>query len=196
MLINELTLLYTSNIKAVLRYPTSHQPLILHKNELLKKANTEGIYFITTEENANKIMEESTIVAMPPIESYGIKNAFVFAGIPTFATILEHFGLQKKLVAIRIKPSYESLVRFTKFDNEQIFYDQIYVENENIHKIYLYLTYQDHSFIYKEFDYETREYHLKIAYKDVKKISKKMAIELKKYMRTIKKVEKEMQLNA
>lgn len=173
----------------MLKFPNSNQPEVLEQNEIIKKAYTEGLYFITDEESANRILEESQIEAMPPIESYGIKNTFVFAGIPTMEMISARFGLQKKLIAIRLKLSYESLVRFSEHTTDSLYYDQVYVNNIDVSKVYLYLKCKNNMFVFEESKMDV-PHHLKIAYKDIKKIEKKLALELKKYKRILIQIEK------
>lgn len=161
------------------------------KNEIIKKAINEGIYFITDEENANRIIEESMISSPEPFISYGLKKPIFYGGIPTLAVACCDLKLPQVITAVKLNISYETLALFQMNMNGRaykLFYPNLLVEPLELKKVYLGLMIEDYKFCYKEISKEEQEnYIVKIPQKDIKIIEKNLGKELKQIVSILKK---------
>lgn len=169
--------------------PTLKSKNIL-KNEIIKKA-TEGIYYITTEEQANKIIEESLMDSPEPFFSYGLKKPVFYAGIPDFSVACIDLKLPKIITAIKINIPYETLALFeieTFSSAYKLFYPNFLVEPFELKKVYLAIALDDTKFYYKEISKEEKDnYHVKIPKVKVKSIEQHWGREIKRELTNIKK---------
>lgn len=161
------------------------------KNEILKKAAQEGIYYITTEKQANKIIEESLINSPEPFYSYGLKKPVFYAGIPSFSVSCNDLKLPKTLIAVKINIPYETLALFQMemFQNAyKLFYPNLFVEPFELKRVYLGLTVIENKFCYQELTNEEYEnYKIQIPKTKIKPIEKELAKPLKNYLTILKK---------
>ena len=91
------------------------------KNNILK----DGLYHLTSEENANKIMEDGHIRPSGVVASLGAKKTFFFAGVPSIDLIRENVaGLAEQFewTAINVRPDENDLsnYRIRKFDDNSV----------------------------------------------------------------------------
>ena len=194
MIIEELFLKASFLVNPVV-YPTLQTKTIL-KNEIIKKAINEGIYYITDEENANKIIEESLINSPEPFISYGLKKPIFYGGIPNFSVACSDLKLPNVLTTLQLKIPYETLALFQIEMNERaykLFYPNFIVEPLEMKKTYLGLTIEDYKICYKEIsEEEAKNYTVQIPKKEIKLIEKNLAKELKPMLQAMKKKKKEL----
>ena len=78
---------------------------------LIERTMNEGLIHITTEDAASKIIESGYVKASGnALTSYGTPKAFFFSGIPNLGEVCLNLStFQEKAVAVRIKPSIETL---------------------------------------------------------------------------------------
>lgn len=188
MIIEELFLKANFLVNPIIN-PTLTSKIIL-KNEIIKKAINDGIFYITTEENADKIIEESLINSAEPFISYGLKKPIFYGGIPTLPVSLADFKLPWVLTAIKINVPYETLALFQiEMTNKayKLFYPNFLVEPFDLKKVYLGLTIEDYQLCYKEItEEEKNNYKVQIPQNKIKNIEKKLAKELKPMLQTLK----------
>ena len=81
--------------------------------QLLRKIENEGLYHITTEENALKILDSNTVLGSKPgLVSYGGSKSFFFAGIPNLGEACLNLNIyQEKLVAVKINESAQNIIK-------------------------------------------------------------------------------------
>ncbi len=190
MIIEELYLKANFLVNFKLQPTLLSKPIL--KNEIIKQAISQGVYFITTEENADKIIEESLINSPEPFFSYGLKKALFYGGIPTFPVACLDMKLPIKMVAIKMNIPYETLALFTIDINNnayKLFYPNLLTENCNLQKVYLGLMVEDFKFGYQEIDANNYEnYEVQIPSKNVKTIEKNLAKEIKTKLKIIKQI--------
>ena len=83
--------------------------------EVRKTILDEGLYHITKEEYANKIMEDRAIKPSSGILSLGSKKVFFFAGIPNLESLKENVAgqyRQYEWIAIKINPEESDLKNY------------------------------------------------------------------------------------
>jgi len=169
--------------------PTLTSKTIL-KNEIIKRAINDGIYYITTEENADKIIEESNIISIEPFISYGLKKPIFYGGIPNLPVSIFDFKLPQVLTAIKIKVPYETLALFQiemKQRAYKLYYPNFLLEEGDLKKVYLGLTIEDYKICYKEILEEKKDdYQVQVSKKQIKNIEKNLAKELKSILQILK----------
>lgn len=160
------------------------------KNEIIKRAQN-GVYFITTEEHANKVIEESLIESEEPILSYGLKKSVFYAGIPEFPISCFDLKLPKTMSTIKLKLPYETLALFEieMFQNAyKLFYPNLLIEPFDIKIVYLGLAIHDDKICYQEITKEEYEnYELRASKTTIKNVQKQMAKEIKEMVSKLKK---------
>ena len=165
------------------------------KNEIIRRANS-GLYYITTEEKANKIIEESLINSPEPFISYGLKKPIFYGGIPNFSVACSDLKLPNILTALKLEIPYETLALFQIEMNEhayKLFYPNFIVEPFEMKKVYLGLTVEDCKICYKEISEEqAQNYIVQVPQKDIKLIEKNLAKELKTMLNALKKKKKDL----
>lgn len=175
------------------------QSKVILKNEIVKKAINEGIYFVTDEENANRIIEESYISSPEPFISYGLKKPIFYGGRPNLAVACFDLKLPQVITAIKLNISYETLALFQISLNGsayKLFYPNLLVEQNAIKKVYLGLTVKDYTLCYEEISEDEKEnYYTKIPTKEIKNIEKNLAKELKSNLTILKKEKKALSKN-
>lgn len=104
------------------------------------KIVNNGLYHITSKENAFKIMASETLNPSGHINSLGVKKVFFFAGIPSLNELSSNAAFElnnETLYAIKVTPSHEEMINFkTRIYNDQaITYEGQYKLNKNSSKI-------------------------------------------------------------
>ncbi|MCI8575172.1 MAG: hypothetical protein HFI09_01750 [Bacilli bacterium] len=188
MIIEELYLKANFVVNPVLK--TTLQSKTILKNEIIRRANS-GLYYITTEENADKIIEESLINSPEPFLSYGLKKPIFYAGIPEFAVSCLDLKLPSTITAIKLEIPYETLALFQIESQNmayKLFYPNLLIEPFDLKKVYLGLTTNDYHFCYQEISLDEKEkYEVQIPFNEVKLIEKNMGKEIKEQLKEIKK---------
>lgn len=173
-------------------YPMLNSKTIL-KNEIIKRAN-EGLFYITTEEKADKIIEESLISTPDPFISFGLKKPVFYGGIPELPVACFDLKLPTVITAIKLNIPYETLALFQIEMNGhayKLFYPNLLLEPFELKKVYLGLTVKDFQFCYQEIkEEEKNNYVVQIPQKEIKAIEKKLAKELKGIISIIKQKKK------
>lgn len=104
---------------------------VIDKHAIYSKIINEGLYHVTTEENALKILESGTLNPSNNFLSLGGKKAFFFAGIPSYMDLCtntaEHIN-NYSFKAVKIKIKYEELAQFKcrSFNDDSIIYEGKY----------------------------------------------------------------------
>lgn len=188
MIIEELYLKANFIVNPTLK--TTLQSKTILKNEIIRRG-VNGLYYITTEKNADKIIEESLINSPEPFLSYGLKNPIFYAGIPEFAVSCLDLKLPPIITAIKLEIPYETLALFQieSYDMAyKLFYPNLLIEPFDLKKVYLGLTTNDYHFCYREITEEEKEsYEVQVPLNEVKLIEKTMAKEIKEQLKEIKK---------
>ena len=188
MIIEELYLKANFVVNPILK--TTLQSKTILKNEIIRCANN-GLYYITTEENANKIIEESLINSPEPFLSYGLKKPIFYAGIPEFPVSCLDLKLPTVITAIKLEIRYETLALFqieSKNMAYKLFYPNLIIEPFDLKKVYLGLTTKDYHFCYQEISESKKEnYEVQIPLNEIKFLEKNMAKEIKEQWKEIKK---------
>jgi hypothetical protein len=188
LIIEELYLKANFIVNPILK--TTLQSKTILKNEIIRRANS-GLYYITTEENANKIIEESLINSPEPFLSYGLKKPIFYAGIPEFAVSCQDLKLPPIIIAIKLQIPYERLALFQIESQNmayKLFYPNLLIEPFDLKKVYLGLTTKDYYFCYQEITEDEKEnYEVQIPFNEVKFLEKNMGREIKEQLKEIKK---------
>lgn len=188
MIIEELYLKANFLVNPVLK--TTLQSKTILKNEIIRRAN-EGLYFITTEDQADKIIEESLINSPEPFVSYGLKKPIFYAGIPEFSTSCIDLKLPATITAIKLEISYETLALFQIETNGfayKLFYPNLLIEPFDLKKVYLGLTTNDYHFCYQEISEEEKSnYEVQVPLNEIKLLEKNMSKEIKEQLKELKK---------
>jgi len=176
--------------------PTLQSKNVL-KNEIIKRAINGGLYFITKEENADKIIEESLISSPEPFISYGLKKPIFYGGIPDFAISCLDLKLPPVMTAIKLEIPYETLALFQielNGSSYKLFYPNLLIEAMELKKVYLGLTTEDYHFCYKEIsETEAENYEIAVPLSNVKFLEKNMAKEIRSKLKEIKKRKNQIQ---
>ena len=162
----------------------------LSSNSLLfNQCLEEGLYHITSESAAQKILETGYVKASGnPVTSYGSKKAFFFSGVPGFGEVCSNVNFLEKTTAIKIKPTTEQLnsnnFKYRSHDDFTISHDgDFYFNNQNAEIVYLGLAVNDNGeFYYKEIskdEYETYVPNTDSITRNSPKIVKNLANDLK-----------------
>lgn len=188
MIIEELYLKANFIVNPILK--TTLQSKTILKNEIIRRANS-GLYYITTEENADKIIEESLINSPEPFVSFGLKKPIFYAGIPEFPVSCLDLKLPTIITAIKLEIPYETLALFQiEYQNMayKLFYPNLLIEPFDLKKVYLGLTTNDYHFCYQEISESIKEdFQVQIPFNEVKLIEKNMAREIKEQLKCLKK---------
>ncbi|MCI8347398.1 MAG: metallophosphoesterase [Bacilli bacterium] len=126
-----------------------------NNTSLVNKCTKEGIYHITSEENANKIISSKNIKASNAATSFGSKKTFFFSGIPTVENVaLNLDDIPAKVTAIKTKPTVQDLQSDNfkyRIDDKAITYKGDYnLEGKKVEKAYLCLFEENGKLEYKE----------------------------------------------
>lgn len=85
------------------------------QDKMKEKILTDGLYHVTTEKNAEKIMESGYIKPSGNIASYGRKKCFFFAGAPSYKDLCSNCTsetMKYEFKAVKLSPNEEELAKF------------------------------------------------------------------------------------
>lgn len=174
---------------------TLDSPVIL-KSEIIRRAFQEGLYYVTDNDNADKIMEESMIHSPEPILSYGLKKPIFYGGVPDFSVSCIDLKLPKVFIAIKMTIPYETLALFQMEKAStyyKLYYPNFLVEEFDLKKVFYGLTTKEQKFCYQEIKEEDAlNYQVQIPLQEVKQIEKNLATDLKEKLKEIKKLGKQL----
>lgn len=126
---------------------------VVDYHDTFNKVVNEGLYHITSKDNANSIIESGQLKPSGHVNSLGTKKTFFFAGIPTLEELTTNAAFElnnETLYAIKVNPSYlemasfktriyndkaiayEGDYRLTKENSEQVELVYDYDKNKNI----------------------------------------------------------------
>lgn len=132
-------------------------------SEISNKILSEGLYHLTSLENAEKIMKSGYIKSSDYFSSYGAKKSFFFIGEPDLQKVAMNLsGFQMKRVAVKIHVSKEQLSHFVyrKFSEQAVAsYGDFYFENQNAEIVYLGLQEEKENLVYKEISKEKFDHY-------------------------------------
>lgn len=95
------------------------------EQKMREKILTEGLYHVTTEESAEKIMESGHIRPSNNLLSLGRKKCFFFAGTPSYKDLASNCASEAKkyeFKAVKLNPNEEELSKFRQrtFNDDSI----------------------------------------------------------------------------
>ena len=95
--------------------------------DMRNKILSDGLYHVTTDENAEKIMESGYIKPSNVILSLGKKKCFFFAGTPSYKDLSSNCASEAtkyEFKAIKLMPNNEELSKFRQrtFNDDSITY--------------------------------------------------------------------------
>jgi len=95
------------------------------EQKMREKILSDGIYHVTTEENADKIMESGHIRPSNMLLSLGRKKCFFFAGTPSYKDLASNCASEAKkyeFKAVKLMPNEEELSKFRQrsFNDDSI----------------------------------------------------------------------------
>jgi len=109
-------------------------PLLLSR-EVIKKAFLEGLFYISSEKNIERILKNKKL---------DNRTYYVFAGVPSFQEVCIDSSPNEKICALKVNLPYEELADFT-YDNEEkvLIKDHVSFENVTFEKNMLKLCYEN-----------------------------------------------------
>ncbi len=95
------------------------------EKDMREKILTDGLYHVTTDENAQKIMESGHIRPSNIILSGGTRKCFFFAGLPSYRDLASNCASEAtkyEFKAIKLNPNNEELSKFRQrsFNDDSI----------------------------------------------------------------------------
>lgn len=125
------------------------QDSLLLSREVLKKANAEGLYYISSKEMIDKITSTKVFP----------QNIFLYAGIPTLEEIALTQTIRPHLYALHIHIPYEVLASFKLHREDQDTYLKSVLTKEDIkyEKVLLELTIQQQKPFYQEISWDAEK---------------------------------------
>jgi len=138
-----------------------HNSLLLTR-EVIKKAYTEGLFYISSEKNIDEILKQKDKK----------RTLLTFSGIPSFEEVCMNLSPSRNIYALKIKLPYEELASFTYQETKEILTKkQVSLEEAVMTKIKLNLNYIDKELCYNE--NECNEDELELAKDEILKHFKK-----------------------
>lgn len=117
---------------------------VVDNHAIFQKIINEGLYHVTTLENAKKILASGQLTPSNALVSYGTPKVFFFAGKPTYEQLESNCDKllnREDMVAIKVKLSYEELALHFKerfLNDHALVYDGTYkLPLENVSISYL-----------------------------------------------------------
>lgn len=171
---------------SVLATKMIYKPVVDYHDTYNKVVN-EGLYHITSKENATAILESDSLNPSGYVNSLGSKKVFFFAGIPTLEELSTNAAFEltnETLYAIKIKPTYDEMASFKTrvYNDKAIAYEGEYKLNkDNSERVELIYDFnKDHNIIIREKN--EAEY---LQYEQPKEIKDKLCLK-SKLMTTLK----------
>ena len=161
-------------------------PLFESRNTVLR-SYSEGLYHITTDEAADKIIESQEVHASSRFASYGIhKRCFFFGGVPDFENVCLNVTPGVTLTAVRVMFPYEKLAEFDRRgmnDGAITYKGDLSLEGAKVEKVRLGLKERDGELYYAPIsEEEYQNYKLNVSSEKVSLISNKLAFKLRSYI--------------
>lgn len=161
-------------------------PLFESRNTVLK-SYSEGLYHITTDEAADKIIESQEVYASSRFTSYGIhKRCFFFGGVPDFENVCLNVTPGVTLTAVRVMFPYEKLAEFDRRgmnDGAITYKGDLSLEGAKVEKVRLGLKERDGELYYAPIsEEEYQNYKLNVSSEKESLISNKLAFKLRSYI--------------
>lgn len=128
-----------------------YQPPVYENHELFLKIIDKGLYHITSNENADKILKDKVLNPTKKFIPYAYNKVHFFAGIPSFDILACNLTPKLELTAIKIKPTYEQLAKFNcrkEYDNAVIYSGECKLDDMQVEKVKLYLNCKDGKMFY------------------------------------------------
>lgn len=129
---------------------------ITDKHAVFNTILNDGLYHITSKENADKILESGYIKPSNIISSYGTRKCFFHAGIPNFDVLcLNANKITPEMYAIKIKPTYEQLAQFRhrEYSDNAITYEgRCNLEDKQVELVKLIVELENNKLVNKETD--------------------------------------------
>jgi hypothetical protein len=166
-------------------------PLFESRNTVLK-SYSEGLYHITTDEAADKIIESQELYASSRFTSYGIhKRCFFFGGVPDFENVCLNVTPGVTLTAVRVMFPYEKLAEFDRRgmnDGAITYKGDLSLEGARVEKVRLGLKERDGELYYAPIsEEEYQNYKLNLSSENEKLVSNKLAFKLRSYISGMRK---------
>lgn len=161
-------------------------PLFESRNTVLR-SYSEGLYHITTDEAADKIIESQEVHASSRFASYGIhKRCFFFGGVPDFENVCLNVTPGVTLTAVRVMFPYEKLAEFDRRgmnDGAITYKGDLSLEGAKVEKVRLGLKERDGELYYAPIsEEEYQNYKLNVSSEKESLISNKLAFKLRSYI--------------
>lgn len=148
------------------------------EEKMKEKILSDGLYHVTTEENAEKIMESGHIRPSGYFLSLGAKKCFFFAGTPSYKDLASNCASEAKkyeFKAVKIMPNEEELSKFKQrtFNDDSITYKgKCYLPEERTKIVDLVLDINEKGDIYTR---EKTEEELQNGYVPKEELTEKMS---------------------
>lgn len=161
-------------------------PLFESRNTVIR-SYSEGLYHITTDEAADKIIESQELYASSRFTSYGIhKRCFFFGGVPDFENVCLNVTPGVTLTAVRVMFPYEKLAEFDRRgmnDGAITYKGDLSLEGARVEKVRLGLKERDGELYYAPIsEEEYQDYKLNLSSENEKLVSNKLAFKLRSYI--------------
>ena len=163
-----------------------HYPLFQSRETVLK-SYSEGLYHITSDEAADKIIESQELYASSRFDSYGFhKRCFFFGGVPDFENVCLNVNPSITLTAVRVMLPYEKLAEFDRRgmnDGAITYKGNLSLEGARVEKVRLGLKEKDGELYYDQIsEEEYQNYNLDLSDDKQKIVCNKLAFKIKGYM--------------
>ena len=131
---------------------------ITKNSDIFNKIKDNGLYHVTSENSADKILESGYVGASGKLKSYGKNKSYFFPGLPAAQDVIVNLnGIASKLVAVKFNASAESITDFRYraiTDNAVSYEGDYYFDKSSAEKVYLGLTMENGQLTYKEISKE------------------------------------------
>lgn len=167
------------------------QSLFASRNNVIA-CHAHGLYHITSDEAADKIIASKEIHASSRFDSYGIhKRCFFFGGIPDFENVCLNVEPSVTLTAVVLNLPYEKLAEFdyrSKNDGAISYKGDLSLEGLNVQKVRLGLKEYNGELRYERIsEEEFQNYKLSVSEKNSKIIKNNLAFKIRGYLAGMRK---------
>lgn len=160
-----------------------NNPLIQSRESIIKCYH-QGLYHITSDDAADKIISSNEVRASSRFASYSIhKRAFFFAGIPEFDNVCVNGTAGKTLTAVRVKLPYEKLAEFDQRsinDGAISYKGDLSLEGATVEKVRLGLKEKDGQLMYEEItEEEFKNYEVNLSPEKNKIVQNNLSLKIR-----------------
>lgn len=182
-----LYVLPSASISVFASLTKSIQYPLFESRETVLRSYSEGLYHITSDEAADKIIESQELYASSRFTSYGIhKRCFFFGGVPDFENVCLNVTPGITLTAVRVMLPYEKLAEFDRRgmnDGAITYKGDLSLEGAKVEKVRLGLKERDGELYYAPIsEEEYQDYKLNLSEEKQKLVSNKLAFKLRGYI--------------